>query len=369
MLRQNLSFRRPYFIASISKALCVAGVAFGAFACNAPRPTEPMARPVGTPVEIKAPLGLPPVPTAEWPSAALRALGRKLFYEPRLSSDNTLSCASCHRPDLFFTDGLRTGRGVRQQTGTRNTPSVLNAVYNSAQFWDGRAATLEEQAGGPIANPLEMNLPHAVAVARLNDDAAYRAEFAQAFGPGAVTLDKLQQAIAAFERTLLSGNAPFDRYQFGGQKDALSAAAVRGLAVFTDKRRGNCAACHLIGEQSALFTDGKFHHLGVGVNAEGELTDLGRFTQTKKEAERGAFRTPSLRNVARTAPYMHDGSLKTLQEVVEFYLGGGNSLPPQTPEISPLKLTAQERLDLIAFLESLTGEFPAAAGPPGKEQP
>ncbi len=326
------------------------------------------AQPIGAPVEIKAPLGLPPLPPARGnqPTAEAIALGRQLFYELKLSRDETLSCASCHRPELHFTDGQRVAIGVDRQFGPRNTPTVLNAAYSVAQFWDGRAATLEEQASGPIANPKEMNLPHAVCLTRLNADQRYRDQFAKVFGPGAITLDKLEKAIASFERTLLSGNSPFDRYQYGGDQSALSAAALRGLAIFTDKNRGNCAACHTIGEQFALFTDGKFHNLGAGMNAAGELTDHGRHTETGVEADRGAFRTPSLRNVAQTAPYMHDGSLKTLKEVVDFYVGGGNSNPQLDREIKPLKLSAQERADLIAFLESLTGEFPADAGPPGK---
>lgn len=317
-------------------------------------------RPLGAPVEVAAPLGLPPlpVPADNPPTAASVALGRRLFFDPKLSSDNTLSCASCHNPAFYYGDGRKVAKGVGGQTGPRNTPSVLNAAYSRTQFWDGRAATLEAQAGGPIANPKEMNLPHEMAVARLNADPSYREEFGRVFGPGEITMTKVEQAMASFERTLLSANSPFDRYQYGGDRKALSESAVRGLAVFTDKNKGNCATCHTVGEKFALFTDDKFHNLGVGVNAEGELTDLGRYEQTRNDADRGAFRTPSLRNVARTAPYMHDGSLKTLREVVDFYIGGGNSNPHRDPEMKPLPLKPQERDDLIAFLESLTGDLP-----------
>jgi cytochrome c peroxidase len=171
-------------------------------------------------------------------------------------------------------------------------------------------------------------------------------------------------AMASFERTLISGNSPFDRYQFGGDKTAMSAAAIRGLAIFTDKQRGNCATCHTIEKDYALFTDGKYHNLGAGMNAEGKLTDLGRYNQTKADADRGAFRTPMLRNVAKTAPYMHDGSKKTLKEVVDFYVGGGSSNPQLDKEIKELKLSGQERADLVAFLEALTCEPPKNAGPP-----
>jgi cytochrome c peroxidase len=319
------------------------------------------ARPLGAVVELRAPLGLPPVPVPAGnpPTAESIALGRRLFHETRLSSDGTLSCASCHRPELHFADGRAVAQGVSGQLGPRNTPTVLNVAYNSAQFWDGRAASLEEQVGGPIANPKEMNLPPTEAVARLQADAGYRDAFAKVFGPGAIAMDRIEKAIAAYERTLLSGDSPFDRYQYGGDKHAMSDAAIRGLATFTDKARGNCAACHTIGERFALLSDGKFHNLGTGMNAGGELNDLGRYEQTRAEADRGAFRTPSLRNVAKTAPYMHDGSLKTLREAVDFYVGGGNSNPQLDREIRPFKLTAAERDDLIAFLESLTGATPA----------
>ena len=282
----------------------------------------------------------------------------------RLSADNTLSCASCHNPQLDFTDGRRVAQGVHGQMGSRNTPTILDAAYNLTQFWDGRAPDLENQSAGPIANPLEMAQTHEACVVKLNGDAGYRRDFAAAFGPGSVTLRKAEMAMASFERTLISGNSAFDRYQFGGDKSAMSAAAIRGLAIFTDKQRGNCVTCHTIEKNYALFTDGKFHNLGEGMNAEGELTDLGRYNETKADADRGAFRTPTLRNVARTAPYMHDGGKKTLKEVVDFYVGGGNSNPQLDKEMKELKLSGTERADLIAFLEALTCEPPTNAGPP-----
>jgi cytochrome c peroxidase len=325
------------------------------------------AHPTGPRVEIKAPLGLPPVPIPpdNQPTADSIALGRNLFYDVKLSGNDSLSCASCHHPALHFTDGVKVAKGV--DFGTRNTPTLLNAAYNSLHFWDGRAASLEQQAGNPIANPKEMNQPHDVCLARLNADQIYREAFAKTFSPGPITMDKVEKAIAGFERTLLSGNSAFDRYQYGGDKSALSAEAVRGLAIFTDKTRGNCATCHTVGDKFALFTDGKFHNIGAGMNSEGELTDLGRHAVTGAETDRGVFRTPSLRNVAKTAPYMHDGSLKTLKDVVEFYVGGANSNPQLDPEIKPLKLSEQDRKDLVIFLESLTGEIPANSGPPVKE--
>lgn len=320
---------------------------------------------IAKPVSIVAPLGLPPVPipSDNPPTAETIALGRRLFYDAKLSVDNTLSCANCHNPQLDFTDGRRVALGVRNQAGARNTPSILNAVYNPVQFWDGRAASLEEQSGAPIANPIEMSQTHDACVAKLNREAAYKKDFEAAFGPGPVTMRKLEMVVASFERTLISGSSPFDRYEFGGDKTALSEAAIRGLAIFTDKQRGNCSACHTIARNYALFTDGKFHNLGAGMNAEGDLTDLGRYKQTKNEADLGAFRTPTLRNVAKTAPYMHDGSERTLREVVDFYAGGGNSNPHLDKEIHELKLSRQERDDLVAFLEALTCEVPKNAGP------
>lgn len=335
---------------------------------KAATPPQP-AKPAGAVVEIKAPLGLPPVPVPAGnpPTAETISLGRKLYYDTRLSADNTVSCASCHSPAFGFGDGKRVSSGVGGKTGNRSAPTVLNAAFSPTQFWDGRAASLEEQAAGPIANPIEMNLSHVDCVSRLNSDAAYRAEFEKAFGPGPVSMDKVQKAIASFERTVIAGNSPFDRYQYGGDKKALSPAAIRGLAIFKDAKKGNCAVCHTIEEKYALFSDGKFHNIGVGIDSKGELVDQGRFAQSKVETDKGAFRTPTLRNIAQTAPYMHDGSQKTLRDVVDFYVGGGTSGPYLDKEIKELKLSGPERADLVAFLESLTGEVPASSGPPEKQ--
>src|SRR5271156_588486 len=326
-------------------------------------------KPIGEVLTIKAPLGLPPVPIPadNPPTAQTIALGRKLFYDPRLSKNNTVSCASCHNPNIGFTDGLPIARGIGGLIGKRNVPTVLNAAYSRFQFWDGRASTLETQAAFPIADPDEMNQAHEVSVEKIGRDPTYKAEFAQAFGPGTVTLGLIEKSLASFERTLLSGNSPFDQYQYGGNRQALTPAAIRGLAIFKDPNRGNCAVCHTLNDDYALFTDGKFHNTGAGVNGEGEFSDLGRYRQTKIEADKGEFKTPTLRNVAVSAPYMHDGSLKTLKDVVAFYAGGGNSNPDLDKDIKPLPLSAQDRADLVAFLESLTGQMPRNAGPPGKE--
>jgi len=322
--------------------------------------------PTGMPLRMEAPLGLPaePLPPDNPPTAETIALGRRLFYDTRLSADGSISCASCHDPNRGFTDGQRVAKGIRGQTGTRSAPSLLNSAYYPVEFWDGRAASLEDQAGGPMANPIEMGQPHEVSVRKLEADGSYRTFFEKAFGPGPITMDKIAKSLASFERTLVSGGSPFDRYEYGHDPKAMNQAAIRGLGAFRDPARGNCAACHLIGKDYALFTDGKFHNIGVGVDATGELTDLGRYSQTKVDADRGAFKTPTLRNAALTAPYMHDGSEKTLQQVVDYYAGGANSNPQLDPAIRSIHLTAQDRADLVAFLEALTGGVPPNSGPP-----
>jgi cytochrome c peroxidase len=316
-------------------------------------------KPVGPAMQLPAPpLGLPPVPVPvnNPPTAKTVALGRDLFFDKRLSLNNSISCSSCHDPQRTFTDGRRHSTGVGGKTGRRNAPSVLNAAYGRMQFWDGRAKSLEEQVGGPMADSVEMNQPHEVSVSKLNADPATRARFEEAFGPGPVTIGKIEQAIASFERTLVSADSPFDRYEYGGDKSALSPAAIRGLAVFKDPKRGNCTSCHVVEGQFALFTDGLFHNIGVGVDDEGNITDIGRYGETHLPADKGSFKTPSLRDVALTAPYMHDGSLKTLKDVVDFYAGHGNSNPNLDPRIKAIKLDGRDRSDLVEFLKSLSSK-------------
>ena len=350
---------RTYALAAMSMALLVA--------CGQKK-VEEQARPIGTPVSIQSPLGLPPVPIPENnpPTAETIALGRMLYYDDHLSANDKIACANCHNPNLYFTDGRPVSQGATGKMGTRNAPTVLNAAFNPVQFWDGRATSLEDQAGGPIQNPVEMNLPHDQMEAKIGKITNYQGEFDKAFGKGPITIQKVEMAIASFERTLLSGNSPFDRYQYGGDKNAMSPSAIRGLALFKDKNKGNCVTCHTIEEKSALFADGKFHNLGTGLDSEGNLKDQGRYNETHLDADRGAFRTPTLRNVAKTAPYMHDGSEKTLKDVVDFYVGGGSSNPHLDKEIKELKLDGTERADLVAFLESLTGDLPPNSDQPTK---
>jgi cytochrome c peroxidase len=325
--------------------------------------------PIGATVQIKAPLGLPPVPIPanNPPTAETIALGRKLFYDKRLSKDDTLACASCHSPAMDFTDGLSISKGVGGMTGVRNAPTVANTAYLPLQFWDGRAISLEEQAASPIADPVEMNQTHEVSVSKLNLVPEYQAMFLKAFGSKVATLSRVEKSLASFERTILSGDSAFDRYEYGGDAKALTPAQIRGLAIFRDPHKGNCAACHSIDAKSALFTDGKFHNIGEGVGNDGNFTDVGRFHQTRIATDQGAFKTPTLRNIANTSPYMHDGSLKTLKQVVDFYAGGGNSNPYLDKEMRTIQLSGQERTDLVEFLKSLTGATPPNVGPPEKE--
>ena len=322
--------------------------------------------PIGKPVQIKTPLGLPPVPTPpdNPPTAETIALGRRLYYDPILSADNTVSCATCHSPQYGFADPKALSEGVGKKAGSRHSPPVTNAAYFHVQFWDGRSPSLENQAEGPVQNPVEMANTLATVEQRLNADPSYREEFAGAWGPRPITYEMVEKSIASFERTVISGNSPFDRWKYGHDEKAVNDAAKRGFVVFSSKNKGNCTACHLVGEKYALFTDNQFHNIGVGADM-GNITDPGLFAVTHNEADRGKFKTPCLRNVANIAPYLHDGSLADLKQVVDFYIGAGNSNPNLDKEIHVLDfLTGQERADLQAFLNSLTGEMPPNIGPP-----
>ena len=270
-------------------------------------------------------------------------LGKQLYFDKRLSIDNTISCASCHDPQKGWSNGEATAAGVGGQRGGRSAPTIINSGYQVFQFWDGRALHLEGQALGPIENPIEMNMPLDKLVVKLNAIDGYRSQFQDAFGTDA-TPDAIAKAIASFERTVLSGNAPYDRFK-AGDKTALSEAAERGRKLFFGK--ANCSACHA----GSNFTDGGFHNIGVGMDAENP--DLGRYSQTKLEGDRGAFKTPTLREIARTAPYMHDGSLKTLEDVIDFYNKGGikENNPQLDEEIFPLNLSDEEKADLVTFLK------------------
>lgn len=329
--------------------------------------SEPVvsARPIGQRVEIPAPLGLPavPIPADNPPTAETVALGRRLYYDPVLSADNTVSCSTCHSPSTGFADPKPVSEGVQKRTGTRNSPTVLNAAYYTTQFWDGRAASLEAQCKGPMQNPVEMAHTLRGVEKRLSGDPSYVAEFQKAFGPGPITIERVVNAISSFERTLLSGNSPFDRWYYGHDEKAVNDSVKRGFQIFRDVKKGNCESCHTVNERYALFTDNKFHNIGIGATEE-KIADTGRVTVTGNIHDTAAFKTPSLRNIAITAPYFHDGSRRTLKEVMDFYIGGGNSNPYLDKEVHSLEfLTAQERTDLLAFMESLTGDIPKDSGP------
>ena len=304
------------------------------------------------------------------------ALGRSLFFDSLLSSNNSVSCATCHSPQAAFSDSRQVSLGVESRAGDRNAPTIINRAFSREQFWDGAANSLEEQAKVPLINPKEMAMPsHELLVKKVGDIRGYKSWFKRIFARD-VNIDDLAKATAAFERTVVSGNARFDRYKNGNQH-ALNEAEKRGLALFEGKAR--CSQCH----NGPNFTDEKYHNIGVGWDAT--LVDLGRYKVTRKEQDIGAFKTPTLREIAGTAPYMHNGTFATLEETVTFYNMGGIANPfldvemkrpnltleqmleyyekkndPKTPApetgLVKLELTKQEQADLVAFLKALSGQ-------------
>jgi cytochrome c peroxidase len=337
--------------APCSTVLPVLLVALG---CASHDPREPSAEtPAPEPAltDAVAPAGFPAGPVvnaapADNPLTEARArLGRRLFYESRLSRTGEVSCASCHAQEHAFSDPNPVSSGVDGLQGTRNAPGLANLAWSQRFFWDGRASSLEEQAGKPIENPVEMDLALEDAVARLNAEESYVADFATSFGKP-VTTDNLQKAIASFVRTLVSGRSPYDRH-LAGDDSAFSAAAARGEQLFAGDGAA-CFHCHPVG---ALTNDGLFND---GSYLEGG--DEGRKEVTGRAGDLGRFKVPGLRNVAVSAPYMHDGSLATLREVVEQYAAGGLGHPSTDPQIAPLQLGEDEIDDLLAFLEALTDD-------------
>jgi cytochrome c peroxidase len=289
-----------------------------------------------------------PVPADNPLTEARIDLGRRLFNEKLLSNDKSVSCATCHLAERAFTDEKTLAVGVFGRVGKRHSPALINRGFGRQQFWDGRAATLEAQALLPIPDPNEMDLSLDAAVERLRQNASYRAAFTAAFGRE-ITSEDLGRALATFIRTLRSGDSPYDRHN-GGVPNALTAEQQQGLQIFRGKAR--CTFCHL----EPLFTDEQLHNTGVAWNAETQTyQDFGRFDVTKQERDKAKFKTPTLREVALTAPYMHDGSLKTLEDVVNFYDQGGRRNPLITPLLRPIGLTATEKQALIACLGSLSG--------------
>jgi len=346
------------------------------------------------PLEVELPMGLAAasaqvnIPKDNPLTRAKIELGRQLYFDTRLSKDNTVSCASCHHPDEGYGRHTQFGVGIANQMGGRNSPVSYNRILSGKQFWDGRADSLETQAKGPIQNPIEMGNTHEQAVATIKGIEGYAMQFAKIFSDG-VTIDNVAKAIASFERAIVTGPAPYDydeplqkfvavnadelqdleklkkedpelfeKYSAlkkGSDDHPFNESARRGKELFFSDRVG-CTACHA----GANFADEQYHNLGVGM--EKEAPDVGRFDQTKNEADRGAFKTPTLRNVTMSAPYMHDGSQKTLEEVVEWYDKGGHPNPQLSAKVKKIGLNEQERKDLVEFMKALTGEFPKVRG-------
>jgi len=349
---------------------------------------------IGTPADLVAraqevPLGLPPlvVPDDNPLTEARVALGRKMFFDRRLSLNGTQSCAMCHIPEQGFTNNeLATAVGVKGRSVGRNSPTMYNVAYKRKLFHDNREASLEQHAWQPILHPNEMANPSiGFFLRRLTALSDYEGLFEAAFDGRGPDLETVPKALASYQRVLVSGNSPFDQWHFGGDENALNDAEIRGFALFSG--RANCIACHHVEQDHALFTDHQVHNTGIAyarsqrsapqysrvlvapgiyMNVSADTIrlvgnpvapDLGRYRVTGDPDDRWSFGTPSLRNVALTAPYMHDGSLPSLAAVVEFYDRGGEPNPLQSPLVSPLGLSAEERNDLVAFLRSLTGEY------------
>ena len=323
-------------------------------------------------------LGLPPITIpADNPQTPDKiALGKKLFHDQHLSADGKISCASCHKVERAFTDGLPVARGIHDQLGTRNTPSLMNVAYQQSFFWDGRRSSLEAQAKEPFLHSREHGLSNVPdLLQRITSDSSYVVAFKRVFGVSSdpISAEHLAQALASFQRSLIAGNSAFDRFYFAGDKKALSPSAQRGLKLF--QRSAQCNICHTIDKGSALFTDQQFHSLSVGLKKienrmaalsiqvagasqlerenfvleDAAFAEMGRFLITGNPADIGKFKTPSLRNVAQTAPYMHDGSVATLDEAVDlevYYRGVAQN--------RPLILTPVDKADLINFLKALS---------------
>lgn len=296
-----------------------------------------------------------PFPVGNKPTPARVDLGRKLFFDPRLSGDGNMSCATCHNPSMGWSDGLPTGRGMKSVVLGRASPTIINTGYNSIQMWDGRKSSLEEQAMGPMEATAEMNMNTTKLFAWLNSNAGYQVLFAKAYPGEEIGAGTLSKAIASFERTVISNRSPFDRWVKGDRK-AMSAQQVNGFKLFAGK--ANCSVCHA----APNFTDNGFHNLGLPSWGTAE-PDMGRYGQKPVARMKGAFKTPTLRDIARTAPYFHDGSSKTLMDAVELYSKGGVVKTNLSPDVKELNLSAQEKADLVAFMEALTSPYKAVRLP------
>lgn len=302
------------------------------------------------PADFARPADIPmPADNASTPERV--ALGAQLFFDPRLSGSGVISCASCHNPGLGWQDGMALGLGHMGGRLRRHTPTILNVAYGEPFFWDGRADTLEQQAKGPMSAPAEMNRPPGSVVETVAGISGYRDEFARAYPGKPISMDTIAAAIAAFERTVVSGRAPFDAW-VAGDPDAISPAAKRGYALFTGK--GNCAVCH----QGWRFSDDGFHDIGLPDEDRGRAAISAGIPQLEH-----AFKTPTLRNIRERAPYMHDGSVATLEAVVDHYDNGFKARASLDPQMHRLNLSAAEKHDLVAFLDSLSSTDPSVVMP------
>ncbi len=299
----------------------------------------------------------PPYPENNKPTAERVALGKQLFFDPRLSRNGNMSCASCHSPMFGWSDGLPTARGHDGMLLGRASPTVINTAYNSIQMWDGRKKDLEDQAIGPMEASVEMNSDFDQMFSFLNNNKGYKAAFEKAYPGEGISKETIAKALASYERTIISNDSPFDRW-IKGDKKAMTEQQVRGFKLFIDPAKGNCAICH----SAPNFTDDGFHNLGLA-SAAGEDADPGRFAHKPIRILKGAFKTPTLRDVSLTAPYFHDGSAKTLMDVVEHYAMGGIVKENLSPNIRKLDLTRQDKEDLVAFMEALTTEHDPVALP------
>lgn len=300
------------------------------------------------------PMGLPPIPwPADNPYSSKKAeLGKLLYFDKRLSADGTISCSSCHSIPKGFADSRPVSIGIFGHHGTRHAPTVINAAYLPLLFWDGRAKSLEEQCKGPISNPKEMSavsdayLAHQQCEERVSNIQGYKVLFKEVFGNDKCSIDDIAKAISTFERTVLSGNSPYDRYK-QGDKTAMTEQQIEGYRVFKEVR---CDRCHI----GNMFTDGRFLNIGVGMDKE--KPDLGRYDITHLDRDWGAFKVPTLREVAKTHPYMHDGSHKTLEEVVDYYDKGGIPNKNLHPLMEPLHMSDKDKKALVSFMHALSGE-------------
>ena len=322
------------------------------FACSGEKEEQP-AEPKTDTATVEDTSFYEPLPAGIYPqdnpwSQKKEDLGQLLFFDPRLSGDNSISCASCHHPDKGWSDGLPRAIGFGGKELGRHSPTLINSGYFEVQMWDGRAPTLEAQAKGPIQAAVEMNQNADELIEELGAIPEYREMFSKVFGDSGITFDNIAKAIATFERSVVSTNSAYDQYMQGDKK-AMSPSAVNGMKMFFGKAK--CGICH----NGPALTDSGFHN--IGVKQHGPLTeDLGRFNISKDDFDKGAFKTPGLRSVSQTAPYMHDGSKATLKDVVEFYNRGGDIAKNRTSLITPLELSEQEVLEVVEFLKALNGE-------------